>query len=157
MLESRRVDGIRGLNESLGELVPSMVPRHDVRVERGSEEDGGEFKLAVRRDGQTLSPSGLSGGQRSMVACALLLAVNRMHKSPLILLDEVDAALDATNRARFASILQEHPALADTQVLVISHHDLVRRVASHSIELEWKEGGGGRRVVASVKKNDVSS
>jgi len=71
-----------------------------------------------------------------MIACALLLSVNRMHRTPLLLLDEVDAALDATNRARYASILAEHPALCDTQVIVVSHHDMVRRVATHCIELE---------------------
>jgi chromosome segregation protein len=62
----------------------------------------------------------LSGGERSLTAAALLIAILRVNPTPFCLLDEVDAALDEANVVRFRAQLQ---ALArETQVIVITHN-----------------------------------
>ena len=46
----------------------------------------------------------LSGGERSLVAVALLVAMFRARPSPFYILDEVEAALDDTNLGRLLEI-----------------------------------------------------
>jgi chromosome segregation protein len=62
----------------------------------------------------------LSGGERSLVAAALLFALLKSKPSPFCVLDEVDAALDEANVGRFCDALAE---LSDqTQFLVVTHN-----------------------------------
>jgi chromosome segregation protein len=61
----------------------------------------------------------LSGGERSLVAVAFLVALFKARPSPFYILDEVEAALDDTNLGRLLEIyeeLREH-----SQLLVITH------------------------------------
>ncbi len=62
----------------------------------------------------------LSGGERVLVALALIFAMLRVHPSPFCIFDEVEAALDDANTKRFTSLLRD---LAEqTQVLIITHN-----------------------------------
>ena len=51
--------------------------------------------------------SQLSGGQKSVVALALVFAIQRCDPAPFYLFDEVDAALDANYRHAIASLIQK--------------------------------------------------
>lgn len=51
----------------------------------------------------------LSGGQKSLVALALIFAIQRCDPAPFYLFDEIDSALDATYRARVARIYMPLP------------------------------------------------
>ncbi|HBF23669.1 MAG TPA: chromosome segregation protein SMC [Planctomycetes bacterium] len=62
----------------------------------------------------------LSGGERTLTALALLLAVFRSRPSPFCLLDEVDAALDDSNVERFIEALSDFTH--DTQFVVVTHN-----------------------------------
>ena len=49
----------------------------------------------------------LSGGERSLTAMALLVAIFRARPSPFYVLDEIEAALDDVNLRRLISLLEE--------------------------------------------------
>jgi chromosome segregation ATPase len=62
----------------------------------------------------------LSGGERSLTACALLFAILKASPTPFCVLDEVDAMLDEANVGRFREVLKELGG--DTQFIVITHN-----------------------------------
>jgi chromosome segregation protein len=69
----------------------------------------------------------LSGGERALVSAALLFALLETNPPPFCLMDEVDAALDETNVARFCDILQ---TLAErTQFIVVTHNRVTMTAA----------------------------
>jgi chromosome segregation protein len=61
----------------------------------------------------------LSGGERAFVAIALYFAILKVRPSPFCVLDEIEAALDDSNVARFAAYLRR--MCDDTQFIVITH------------------------------------
>ena len=69
----------------------------------------------------------LSGGERSLTAMALLVAIFRARPSPFYILDEIEAALDDVNLRRLISLLEE---LRETsQLIVITHQKPTMEVA----------------------------
>ncbi len=62
----------------------------------------------------------LSGGERSLTACALVFALLKVSPTPFCLLDEVDAMLDEANVGRFRELLQE--LSQNTQFIVVTHN-----------------------------------
>lgn len=62
----------------------------------------------------------LSGGERSLVSIALLFATAAASRPPFLILDEIDAALDEVNAARFARVLKD--LAKNTQFILITHN-----------------------------------
>jgi chromosome segregation protein len=69
---------------------------------------------------QLQSVSLLSGGERSMVAVALLFAIYMVRPSPFCILDEVDAAMDEGNINRFIRVLERF--VEQSQFIIITHN-----------------------------------
>ena len=61
----------------------------------------------------------LSGGERSLTAVALLVAIFRARPSPFYVMDEVEAALDEVNLTRLVSLMAE--LRESSQLIVITH------------------------------------
>jgi len=80
----------------------------------------------------------LSGGEKTMTALALLVAVFQVRPSPFFLLDEVDAALDDANVGRFNQLIVE--MAASSQFLVITHNKRTIEVADilYGVTMEQK-------------------
>nr|MBA3310927.1 AAA family ATPase [Nocardioidaceae bacterium] len=69
----------------------------------------------------------LSGGERSLVAVAFLVALFKARPSPFYILDEVEAALDDVNLGRLLEIYEE--LREASQLVVITHQKRTMEVA----------------------------
>lgn len=63
-------------------------------------------KVRFAQEEQNYLMSQLSGGQKALVALALIFAIQRCDPAPFYLFDELDQALDSTHRAAVASLIQ---------------------------------------------------
>jgi len=89
----------------------------------------------------------LSGGEKSLTAMALLMAIFRYTPSPFCILDEVDAPLDEPNIQRLTRLLKEMST--DTQFIVITHAKGTMEAAQALYGVTMQEPGVSKLV--SVK------
>jgi chromosome segregation protein len=97
----------------------------------------------------------LSGGEKSLTSLAFLFALFRYKPTPFCLLDEVDAALDEVNLARFLELMKK--LKSETQFIIVTHNYKTMEVADYiygttmsepnitsvySVKLEKKEEAG---------------
>ena len=93
----------------------------------------------------------LSSGERSLVALALVLALEEVNPSPFVILDEVEAALDDANVRRFTELLNR---LGERrQFLVVTHNYQTMSAASALYGVHLDESGSSHLV--SVRLEDV--
>ncbi|SDZ19000.1 condensin subunit Smc [Amycolatopsis xylanica] len=69
----------------------------------------------------------LSGGEKSLVAVAMLVAIFRARPSPFYVMDEVEAALDDTNMRRLIGLLEQ--LRASSQLIIITHQKPTMEIA----------------------------
>ena len=93
----------------------------------------------------------LSGGERSMTAVALLMAIFKSRPSPFCILDEVDAALDDANVERFCNVLQ--PFLDRSHFIIITHHKRTMQACDLLYGVTMQERGVSTQV--GVKVDEV--
>eukprot|EP00178_Gracilaria_changii_P021232 TRINITY_DN631_c0_g1_i1.p1 TRINITY_DN631_c0_g1~~TRINITY_DN631_c0_g1_i1.p1 ORF type:complete len:1210 (+),score=239.86 TRINITY_DN631_c0_g1_i1:8592-12221(+) len=109
-------------SEVFKELVPggrsSLVMLKSSEQSRNQRQSGGEgasriqysgvaMKVAFSSTGQAYLLQQLSGGQKSIVALALIFAIQRLDPAPFYLFDEIDANLDATHRQAVANLIRK--------------------------------------------------
>lgn len=68
---------------------------------------GVQIRVAFAGSGQQYQMKQLSGGQKAIVALALVFAIQRCDPAPFYLFDEIDQALDANYRANVAKLIQK--------------------------------------------------
>jgi chromosome segregation protein len=95
----------------------------------------------------------LSGGEKSLTAMALLMAIFRYQPSPFCILDEVDAPLDEANIERLTRLLKEMSL--QTQFVVITHAKRTMEAAQALFGVTMQEPGISRLV--SVKFNGANA
>ncbi|MDP2914819.1 MAG: chromosome segregation protein SMC [Candidatus Aminicenantes bacterium] len=71
----------------------------------------------------------LSGGEKSLTSLAFLFALFRYKPTPFCILDEVDAALDEVNLARFLDLMRT--IKSETQFIIITHNYKTMEVADY--------------------------
>lgn len=69
----------------------------------------------------------LSGGEKTLVAISLLFSIVNQSDPPLVVVDEIDAALDEENSQRFSQILKE--LCKNTQFIIITHNRMTMAIA----------------------------
>jgi chromosome segregation protein len=103
------------------------------------------IEVMARPPGKELrSISLMSGGEKTLTAVALLLAIFRSRPSPFCLLDEVDAALDEANTARLTNVLREF--LDRSQFIIITHSKRTMASADVLYGVTMQESGVSKRV-----------
>ena len=110
------------------------------------------IEIVARPPGkEPCSISLLSGGEKTMTAVALLLAVFRSKPSPFCILDEVDAALDEANVERFNAVVRDF--VQDSQFIVITHSKRTMAAADVLYGVTMQEPGVSKKI--SVRFADL--
>lgn len=110
----------RKVNEDFGNIFSDLLPGTSAKLdppEGQTVNDGLEIRVGfggVWKD----SLSELSGGQRSLIALSLILAMLRFKPAPMYILDEVDAALDLSHTQNIGRMLRRH--FSGSQFIVVS-------------------------------------
>ncbi|HEX5522363.1 MAG TPA: chromosome segregation protein SMC [Pedococcus sp.] len=128
---------------------------------------GGEGRLVLTDPGNMLTtgievearPPGkkikrlslLSGGERSLVAVALLVSIFKARPSPFYIMDEVEAALDDANLGRLITLFEE--LRGSSQLIVITHQKRTMEVADALYGVTMR--GDGVTTVVSQRIRDV--
>ena len=87
----------------------------------------------------------LSGGEKSLTALALLVAIFRARPSPFYVMDEVEAALDDVNLRRLIALFEE--LREDSQLIVITHQKPTMDIANVLYGVTMR-GDGMTRVIS---------
>ncbi len=93
----------------------------------------------------------LSGGEMSLTAIAILFAILRLRPMPFCVLDEIEAALDDANVARFAKYLKNFSK--ETQFICITHKKVTMENADGLFGVTMPEKGVSS--IVSVKLKDA--
>ncbi len=94
----------------------------------------------------------LSGGERSLVAVALLVAIFRARPSPFYVMDEIEAALDDTNLGRLLELISE--LRTSSQIIQITHQKRTMEIADALYGVTMR--GDGVTQVISQRLRDAS-
>jgi chromosome segregation protein len=81
----------------------------------------------------------LSGGERSLAAVALLIAIFTARPSPFYILDEVEAALDDANLGRLLTVLEG--LREGSQLIVITHQKRTMEIADALYGVSMRQDG----------------
>jgi chromosome segregation protein len=97
----------------------------------------------------------LSGGERSLTAIALLVAIFRARPSPFYILDEVEAALDDRNLGRLLDIME---ALRESsQLIVITHQKRTMEVADALYGVSMRGDGISTVISQRLREREEAS
>ena len=91
----------------------------------------------------------LSGGEKSLTAVAMLVAIFRARPSPFYVMDEVEAALDDTNLRRLIGLFEQ--LREKSQLIVITHQKPTMEVADALYGVSMR--GDGITTVISQRLN----
>jgi chromosome segregation protein len=140
MLQEQFQETLTAVNVAFGRQFQRLFGGGRAQLSLGEGEEGAGIELILQPPGKrTQSVTALSGGERALAAAALLLALLSVHHTPFVVLDEVDAALDQANIARFLEALQE--MAQHTQVLLITHQPASMEVAERLYGIVQQEHG----------------
>ncbi|MFM8235971.1 MAG: chromosome segregation protein SMC [Actinomycetota bacterium] len=95
----------------------------------------------------------LSGGERSLTAVALLVAIFKARPSPFYVLDEVEASLDDVNLGRLLTVLEE--LRAASQLIIITHQKRTMEIADSLYGVTMR--GDGVSEVISQRLREVET
>ncbi|NXO57529.1 SMC2 protein, partial [Aramus guarauna] len=126
-LDQRKTEALyiawKKVNEDFGSIFSTLLPGAKAMLAASKTQnvlDGLEFRVAL---GNTWKENltELSGGQRSLVALSLILAMLLFKPAPIYILDEVDAALDLSHTQNIGQMLHRH--FRHSQFIVVSLKD----------------------------------
>jgi structural maintenance of chromosome 2 len=111
------------VNADFGLIFNDLLPGNTAKLDppEGKElSDGLEVKVCLGKVWKQ-SLTELSGGQRSLIALALILALLQYSPAPMYILDEVDAALDLSHTQNIGRLIRTR--FRGSQFIVVSLKD----------------------------------
>jgi chromosome segregation protein len=96
----------------------------------------------------------LSGGERSLTAVALLIAIFKARPSPFYVMDEVEAALDDANLGRLLELFRE--LQQDSQLIIVTHQKRTMEIADALYGVTMRDDGV-TTVISQRMREDVSA
>jgi len=92
---------------------------------------GVDIKVSFTRTGKEHRIHQLSGGQQSLVALALIFAIQRCDPAPFYVFDEIDAALDDTHRKAVAEMISRQSKQGIQFILTTHRPELIGTADKH--------------------------
>ncbi|MEY4961589.1 MAG: chromosome segregation protein [Actinomycetota bacterium] len=109
-------------------------------------------EVAVRPVGKRIERmSLLSGGERSLAAVALLIAIFKARPSPFYVLDEVEAALDDANLGRLLEVVDS--LRASSQLIIVTHQKRTMEIADALYGVSMRQDGMSQVVGQKLDKD----
>ncbi|HEU4339449.1 MAG TPA: hypothetical protein VFS19_05230, partial [Planctomycetota bacterium] len=116
-----------------------------LQAEEGVDPFDQGLEVMVRIPQRELMPiSSLSGGQKSLTAFSLVMALFKANPSPFCILDEADAALDESNVDKYAALVNEF--VHETQFIVVTHNKRTMAAADVLYGVTMETPGVSRKV-----------
>ncbi len=97
----------------------------------------------------------LSGGERSLTAVALLVAIFKARPSPFYVMDEVEAALDDANLGRLLGVLEE--LRKDSQLIIITHQKRTMEIGDALYGVTMRGDGVSEVISQRLRENETES
>lgn len=141
------------VNQGLKQLFPRLFGGGyaELRLVENESGTGGGVSLYARPPGKRpTSISQLSGGEKALVAIAVVFAIFNLNPAPFCMLDEVDAPMDEGSIARFIGLVRE--LSTRVQLILISHNRLSLESADSLIGVTMQEPGVSRLVAVSIEE-----
>ncbi|WP_314422013.1 chromosome segregation protein SMC [uncultured Microbacterium sp.] len=127
---------------AFGEVFPVLFPGGSGSISLTDPENmlTTGIEVSVRPVGKKIERlSLLSGGERSLAAVALLVAIFKARPSPFYILDEVEAALDDANLGRLLTVFEQ--LRESSQLLVITHQKRTMEIADALYGVSMRQDG----------------
>ncbi|MFK4760857.1 chromosome segregation protein SMC [Microbacterium sp. ZW T5_45] len=128
--------------EAFGEVFPVLFPGGSGSISLTDPENmlTTGIEVSVRPVGKKIERlSLLSGGERSLAAVALLVAIFKARPSPFYILDEVEAALDDANLGRLLAVFEQ--LRESSQLLIITHQKRTMEIADALYGVSMRQDG----------------
>ncbi|MEM3012787.1 MAG: AAA family ATPase, partial [Candidatus Hadarchaeales archaeon] len=142
----------RELSDNFGKIFAELSPGGEGKLVLECEEDPfkGGVEVVVRPAGKEVQKVGsMSGGEKSLIALAFILAVQRLRPASFYVFDEIDAHLDDEKVPRVARLLKKYSE--NSQVIVVTLKDPIMSVADRLFGVTM-EGGVSRVVSLDLSK-----
>lgn len=118
-------------------------------VEEGEDPLEAGIEIYAEPPGKTLKSITLfSGGEKALIAIAILFAILKLKAMPFCILDEIEAALDDANAGLFAKYLSRFSK--GTQFIVITHRKPTMELADRLYGVTMQEKGVSKVVSVSL-------
>ncbi len=127
---------------AFAEVFPLLFPGGTGAIALTNPDDplAGGIEVSVRPAGKNVERlSLLSGGERSLAAVALLVAIFTARPSPFYILDEVEAALDDANLGRLLQVLER--LRESSQLILITHQKRTMEIADALYGVSMRQDG----------------
>ncbi|GAA1061137.1 chromosome segregation protein SMC [Agromyces bracchium] len=128
--------------EAFAEVFPILFPGGEGRIALTNPDDllTTGIEVSVKPAGKKIERlSLLSGGERSLAAVALLMAIFKARPSPFYIMDEVEAALDDANLGRLLTTFES--LREESQLIVITHQKRTMEIADALYGVSMRQDG----------------